>query len=215
MSRYAQIRDGVVAEIITLPTTITVMVTPAVPAGVDEQGEAVPEQPATYGERATTLADFYHPDVAVGMKPCGPAVEPGWTWNGTRFSAPVVAPVDLQAVKSSLKAQIDAQAEVQRLRYITPGSGQAMTYARKVEQAKAAQADADPQPGDFPLLAASLGIDGGDVEAVAATVLAMDAAWAQIGAAIEAVRLNAKRAIDEAETAEAAQEVEPAWPDPA
>lgn len=118
----------------------------------------------------------------------------------------------LAALKADLKAAIDVEAERQRLRYITPGAGQAMTYARKVEQARAAQADAEPEPEDYPLLAASIGIDGGDILAVAATVLAMDAAWEQIGAAIEAARLNGKRAIDLAETVEAARSVEVIWP---
>lgn len=127
---------------------------------------------------------------------------------------PAVPEVDLATLKQWRKASIDAEAERERLRYITPGSGQAMTYARKVEQAKAAQADADPEPDDYPLLAASIGIDGVDVLAVAATVLAMDAAWEQIGAAIEAARLNGKRAVDLAETVEAVRAIGVVWPSP-
>lgn len=120
--------------------------------------------------------------------------------------------VGLDALKIGLKAAIDVAAEAERMKYITAGAGQAMTYARKVEQARAAQADADPHPGDYPLLDASVGIDGDDVLDVAATVLTMDAAWEQIGAAIEAARLNAKQAINEAETAGAARAVTPVWP---
>lgn len=128
--------------------------------------------------------------------------------------SPAAVAGDLDRLKAERKAAIDAAAKAERLKYITPGSGQAMTYARKVEQAKAAQADAEPELGDYPLLAASIGIDGGDVLAVAATVLAMDAAWEQIGAAIEAARLNGKHAVDLAETAEAARAVEVIWPSP-
>lgn len=120
--------------------------------------------------------------------------------------------VSLAALKAGLKAAIDAVAENERLKYITPGAGQAMTYARKVEEAKAAQAADEPVPVDYPMLAASIGIDGADLAAVAATVLAMDAAWARIGAAIEVARLTAKMAIDLAETAEAARAVVPNWP---
>lgn len=120
--------------------------------------------------------------------------------------------VTLGELKQGLKIAVDAGAETERLRYITGGAGQAMTYARKVDQARAVQAMADPV--DFPLLSASIGIDGEDIQAVAATVLAMDAAWELIGAAIEAARLGAKRAIDLAETAEDARAVVPAWPVP-
>jgi len=121
--------------------------------------------------------------------------------------------VDLGKLKTALKASIDAEAEHQRLRYITPGAGQAMTYARKVEQAKAALAATDPQPEHYPMLAASIGIDGADIAAVATTVIAMDAAWEQIGAAIEMARLAGKRAIDLAESAEAARAVVVVWPE--
>jgi len=118
----------------------------------------------------------------------------------------------LVAVRTALTFEIDNEAERQRQRWITPGAGQAMTYARKVEEAKAVQLAVEPDPADFPMLAASIGIDGDDIEAVAATVLAMDAAWAQTGAAIEAARLRAKRDIGEATTISAAQGVSPVWP---
>ncbi|HWJ72604.1 MAG TPA: hypothetical protein VNX29_05485 [Kaistia sp.] len=104
----------------------------------------------------------------------------------------------LDALKTSLRTAIDAEAERQRLRYITAGAGQAMTYARKTEEAKAASADATPTAEAYPLLAASVGIDGADIAAVAAVVLAMDAQWSVIGAAIEAARLSAKKAVTEA-----------------
>lgn len=122
--------------------------------------------------------------------------------------------LSLTSLKTALKQAIDAAAERERMRYITGGAGQAMTYARKVEQARAVQADADPQPADYPLLAASIGIDGVDIQAVAATILGLDAAWEQIGAAIEAVRLSAKRAVDLASDAATAAAVTPLWPEP-
>lgn len=120
----------------------------------------------------------------------------------------------LARIKIDLKRAIDDAAEAERLRYITGGSGQAMTYARKVEEARAASADPAPSAANYPLLAASIGIDGPDVAAIAAVVLLMDAAWAQIGAAIEAARLGAKAAIDLAQTTAAARAVVPAWPQP-
>ncbi|MBN9430804.1 MAG: hypothetical protein J0I45_00020 [Bosea sp.] len=120
----------------------------------------------------------------------------------------------LAALKAALCAAIDAEAERQRLRFITPGAGQAMTYARKLEEAKTATIDPSPTAEAYPLLAASLGIDGDDVAAVAAVVIAMDAAWTSIGAAIEAARLAGKKTVkdaaDEAGARAAAAAVE--WP---
>ena len=161
------------------------------------------------------LSERFHPDYIATLVPASSEISIGMTWNGAEFGpCPSTEAIDLVALKSRLKAAIDASAEAERLRYITAGAGQAMTYARKVEQARAAQADADPQPGDYPLLDASVGIDGADILAVAATIVAMDAAWEQIGAGIEAARLNGKHAIDLAETAEAARAVEVIWPVP-
>lgn len=159
------------------------------------------------------LADCVHPSVIDEFIPKGSA-DVGWIMEDGILKPPPDVSVDLDALKLVLKANIDAEAEAQRLKYITPGSGQAMTYVRKVEQAKAAQAHADPQPGDYPLLDASVGLDGADILAVAASVLAMDAAWEQIGTAIEKARLSAKKAIDLARTVEVANAVEVIWPKP-
>lgn len=117
-------------------------------------------------------------------------------------------------IKAALKSGVDSAAETERLRYITPGTGQAMTYQRKVEEAKQALADADPSAESYPLLATSVGIDGDNIAAVATVVLGMDAAWAQIGAAIEHIRLTAKKAIDDAADEATARAVveQLAWP---
>jgi hypothetical protein len=124
--------------------------------------------------------------------------------------------IRLAALKETLKAQIDAAAEVERLKYITPGAGQTMTYQRKLEQAKQADADTDPDPADYPMLAASIGIDGATIADVASTVIAMDAAWETVGAGIEAARLGAKKAVGDAEDTEAARAVLSGivWPAP-
>lgn len=120
----------------------------------------------------------------------------------------------LADLKERRKSEIDRDAEVERLKYITAGAGQALTYQRKVEEARAAVAEDEPSPEAYPLLAASIGIDGEDVASVASTVIAMDAAWLQIGAAIETVRLSAKREIDSAEDEAAVLAVLVRWPQP-
>jgi len=117
-----------------------------------------------------------------------------------------------ERLKERLKAAIDVEAERQRLRWITPGAGQAMTYARKVEQAKAVLAAQDPQPADYPMLAASIGIDGADLLTVANLIITMDQGWEQIGAAIEQARLSGKKAVDMAASIEAANAIKVIWP---
>lgn len=122
--------------------------------------------------------------------------------------------VGVDGLRETILYEIDAEAERQRRRYITPGSGQAMTYARKVEEAHRVKADADPEAADYPMLAASLGIDGDTVEEVADLVLAMDAAWLKIGADIEKARLvakeDAKRAQDAVTMRKALTDIK--WP---
>jgi hypothetical protein len=115
----------------------------------------------------------------------------------------------LTEVKATLRAQLDVAAETERLKYLTGGAAQAMTYQRKSEEARryqaAVAAEAEISPGDYPMLSATIGIDGATLADVAATVLAMDEVWAVIGAAIEAARLGGKQAIDAAEDAISAQ----------
>ena len=41
---------------------------------------------------------------------------------------------DLAEVQSAAKAKVDAQAEILRLQMLTPGEGQAQTYALKIEE---------------------------------------------------------------------------------
>lgn len=112
---------------------------------------------------------------------------------------------DLAEVKASLRAQVDAKAEGLRLQYITPGQGQVMVYQRKAQEARAILSDADPDPDNYPILSASVGIEGKDIAEVAALVRATEAAWAMIAAAIETARLGGKAAIAAAETLAGAQ----------
>lgn len=120
----------------------------------------------------------------------------------------------LTRIKVELKAKVDSNAEIERLKYITAGDGQAMTYAQKAEEARLCLDAADPIPEDYPLLAAEIGITASTLVGVAQVVAAAYAQWLQIGAAIEAARLSAKKAISEAETVEDAQAAAEAvaWP---
>lgn len=123
------------------------------------------------------------------------------------------APPKLEQIKAHLKAQVDAAAERERARYITPGAGQAMTYQAKADEARRLAGDPSPDPADYPLLSAEVGIAAPDLASVGAVVLAAHQAWQMIGAGIEAARLGAKQAIELAEDevgARAAAEV--VWP---
>ncbi|WP_284777060.1 hypothetical protein [Agrobacterium sp. lyk4-40-TYG-31] len=116
-----------------------------------------------------------------------------------------LAPVDLEGVKETLKSRIDGEAEATRLRYITGGAGQAMTYQQKATEAMACLAEVDPQPEDYPLLSAEIGITAETLLGVAQVVFEAHQGWRQIGAAIEALRLSGKAGVGVAETVEAAQ----------
>lgn len=120
-------------------------------------------------------------------------------------------------IKSALKQDVDRAAEAERLKYITPGSGQAMTYQQKVDEARALKSAINPQSADFPVLSSEVGITAPTLNEVADIVLAAFAQWQQIGAGIEAVRLGVKRDIDAAADETAARAIVDAieWPQPA
>ncbi|WP_322994066.1 hypothetical protein [Castellaniella sp.] len=128
--------------------------------------------------------------------------------------APYVAPViDLGALKVDLCAQIDAAAEAERARYITPGSGQAMTYQAKAAEAERLAADPAPDAAAYPLLSAEVGVTAEALADVGVVVRAAHAQWQIMGGAIERARLAGKAtvlaAVDEAGARAAAEVV---WP---
>lgn len=87
--------------------------------------------------------------------------------------------------------KIDDLAEAERCKYVTPGSGQAMTYELKYREAQA---------GGGPLLNAEATALGMSLQEVVDSVLSAHDAWLQVGAAIETGRLVAKRDIRNAQT---------------
>lgn len=133
----------------------------------------------------------------------------------------------LSEIKKQLKQQVDMAAENERLKYITSGVGQSMTYQEKYNQAveyskkyiahkQAPDELPEPNENDYLLLKASLGIDGNTLIEVAETVTFSFAIWQQIGAAIEAKRLETKALIDEAENVAEAKSIfeTMTWPSP-
>ncbi len=134
-------------------------------------------------------------------------------WDGFNVVPYDPPSAPLSDIKTALKAQVDAAAERERTRYITPGSGQAMTYQAKADEARRLAADPSPDAADYPLLSAEVGITAPDLASVGAVVLAAYQAWQGIGAAIEGARLGTKQAIDLAEDEAAARAAaEVVWP---
>jgi hypothetical protein len=129
----------------------------------------------------------------------------------------------LIGIKARLKATVDADAERVRLRYITPGVGQSMTYLEKHNQAVAVEAmgqdsanalSEHDRTAQFPTLAASVGIEAATLWDCAQIVVQNYEAWAALSNQIERTRLMSKRSISLASDAAAAQAAYEAitWP---
>ena len=123
---------------------------------------------------------------------------------------------EIAAAKAAATAEVDSQAEVTRLLYVTPGSAQALVYEAKRHEAISFMADQSPDPADYPLLGAEVGITAATLAEVADAVLAMAAQWRSVAAEIERLRLGAKAAISAATTISAVRAASSgiAWPAP-
>lgn len=162
----------------------------------------------------------------------------GFPWDGATMAArqtdrqgdPASERFDRQAglwvdaaakIDPRLHARIDAEAGQVRLRFITDVPGQAMTYERKVSEARAylaslpAPASGDPMtatetdtavtPGvdplaDYPFLVAEAAANDSTLEEAARDIIATFMQWLRIGAAIEHARIRAKRMVARAAT---------------
>lgn len=110
-----------------------------------------------------------------------------------------------------LCAKIDAAAMGRHAEHITVSPFMAMVYLEKFAQAnaingmgrEAANALTDAQLR-FPLVAASIGIDGTTLWDVAQVVIQKYLEWCHMAGGVETVRLGAKKAIRESASVEAA-----------
>jgi hypothetical protein len=130
----------------------------------------------------------------------------------------------LAALKQQLLSRVDAAAEAARLRFITPGAGQALEYQATEREARAYVAAGSPLPFDgaaYPFLEAERQaifdatgplLTGAEI---AAMVIANADAWAATGAEIKRLRRSAKLLIEQATTPQAARAAaQVAWPQP-
>lgn len=140
--------------------------------------------------------------------------------KGISIEPDPVPVIDLDALKASLKASVDALAENARQKYVTPGASMAMTYDRKRREALQASTDPAPDATKYPVLSASIGLEvpdtgnpKNDFDAISNLVISKEVQWAQLAKQIEILRLGAKKAVDEASTVEAAQAAaQVVWP---
>lgn len=113
--------------------------------------------------------------------------------------------VDIAVVLAEAEADIDAAAERARLRFLTPGSGQALEYQQTGDEAKAAKAVIDgggtPVATDYPMLKAEMDAQtaaGGSptftdiINQVVATPTGTAVLWEQAGSAIKRLRRTGK-----------------------
>lgn len=101
-------------------------------------------------------------------------------------------PINMDMIRAHYLVAIDAGAEQVRSLFITPGSGQAITYLRKETEARAYLAD---NSAETPMLAAEANAVNVSVAELASEVVANSEAWLAIGSRIEAARRAAKVAV--------------------
>lgn len=99
---------------------------------------------------------------------------------------------DRDSAERHFLSLVDQAAENARLKHLTPGSGQSMTYEVKHQEALA---------GGGPMISAEVEALGMTVQEVIDSVLVARQQWQVLGAQVEAARLKAKKAIREAQTA--------------
>ncbi len=127
---------------------------------------------------------------------------------------PISAEQQLADAKARICVGIDTQAETIRATYLTAGTGQAMVYQEKGEQAIAALNEENPDPDDYPLLKATLGIEGNSIHEVARLVVETKAQWTAVAAAVEEARLGGKANVNASSSVSQAKSIATgiSWP---
>lgn len=106
---------------------------------------------------------------------------------------------DLAAAKAAAIAQVNAWAGRERARYVTIAPAQEMIYLAKEVEALRYLADTDPDPADYPLIVAEVGVTAPDAYQIAQIWAYMAGLWRQVAAQIEAARLGTIAQIEAAE----------------
>ena len=109
-------------------------------------------------------------------------------------------PPPLERVRAEAMDAVDSTAESARLRYLTPGSGQALTYLAKERDAAAYRDAGYPtaQLANFPWIDAERKVLGQTGRKAADLILTTAEAWRSKGVQIEQVRRKGKLAVEAA-----------------
>jgi hypothetical protein len=120
--------------------------------------------------------------------------------------------ISLSDFKTEIKSRIGIAAESARSKYITPGSGKAMSYQEVAQEAS--RYKATNGAGAYPFLQARVSSGRyASLEAAADGTIAIEAQWAMVGAQIDEIEDRAKLAVDAASTIEQVEAAIPAeWP---
>jgi hypothetical protein len=134
----------------------------------------------------------------------GPPPAADWFWSFVESMW--LYQIPLAKAKAAALVAIDSDAGAARARYITDVTGQQAVYIRKLEQAKAFLLDTEqPVPPYIAGEAAALGVSPATL---ATQIVGIASYWDDtLSPAIEATRIGAKRAVDDAVTVAAVTQI--------
>ena len=95
---------------------------------------------------------------------------------------------NLSELRASVRGKVNDEAEKQRLRFITPGSAQAMVYDQKAVEAKLYQGNPSVSEFEIPHITAEALALGISLDEISQIILQTKARWLVISAAIESKR---------------------------
>lgn len=123
-----------------------------------------------------------------------------WQRTAEGFFPSVEPEMPLTTAAEWAIGKINALAGQVRRLYVTDIPGQEAIYLMKQQEAKAWVASADPDPAQFPLISAEVGITGSDADQVAQVYLNLAGLYLQAAAQLETARLGHIAMIEAATT---------------
>lgn len=157
-----------------------------------------PQLPAS-DERRDDIGIYIHPVAQPDapskiIEPADPVLADDGEWYQ---SWNVRAPTELEITERAGELQIlvDIDAEKQRLKFVTDGTGQALEYGETNRELAALKNDPAPNPTNYPYLMADLGILGDSLHEIASKIDQMVADWYVAGPMIKRLRRQAKVSI--------------------
>lgn len=108
--------------------------------------------------------------------------------------------LDFETYRAQSIKALDTDAEAFRDRFITPGSGMAMTYLTKLREAESFLANTEISAFETPHITAEAEIDGMTRMEKATQIVVTAYEWTNLSARIDALRIVKKKAIEAATT---------------